>query len=378
MKKRILQFTGSFHQGGSERQAVALTRLLKGEGSFEVFAATLNNEGVLRREIEDIGLPAIPEFPLTSFFNANFVRQARRCSKYLIENKIDLVHTHDFYTNVFGMAAATLARVPVRIASKRETFGMRSIGQEFVEKLAFGRANAIVVNSAAVREHLIKRRAPAGKIHVIYNGLDIARFADIDRDRDAAIREFGLPTDKNIRFIALVANLRHDVKNVPMLLRVAQRMTDTQPNTHFVIAGEGELKAELADLAEHLGVAENVHFVGRCTDVPALLSVSYACVLTSTAEGFSNSILEYMAAGKPVVATNVGGAAEAIEDGINGYLVNSDDDAAMSEWISQLLGDSEMVARCGAEGKRFVVEKFSIDSQLGNTIGLYDSLLASV
>ena len=141
VKKSVLQFIGSFHQGGTERQAVTLTKMLKNEGSFDIFAATLNNQGVLLKdEIESLGLPEIPEFPLTSFYNLNFVRQVRRCAKYLRDNKIDLVHTHDFYTNVFGMAAAALAGVPARIASKRETGGMRSRAQEFVEKLAFGRA----------------------------------------------------------------------------------------------------------------------------------------------------------------------------------------------------------------------------------------------
>jgi hypothetical protein len=130
VKKRVLQFIGSFHQGGSERQAVALTRVLKAEGSFDVFAATLNNEGVLCDQIEEIGLPEIPEFPLTSFYNANFIQQVRRCAKYMRDNEIDLVHTHDFYTNVFGMAAATLAGVPARVASKRETGGIRSPAPE--------------------------------------------------------------------------------------------------------------------------------------------------------------------------------------------------------------------------------------------------------
>ena len=237
MKKRILQFIGSFHQGGSERQAVALTRLLKNEGSFEVYAATLNNKGVLRAGIDNLGLPEIPEFPLTSFYNANFVRQVRRCAKYLRDNKIDLVHTHDFYTNVFGMAAATLAGVSVRIASKRETGGMRSAGQEFVEKLAFGRANAIVVNSGSVREHLIDRLIPGEKMNVIYNGIDLEQFAQVDDDRAAICQKFGLPTGENIRFVTMVANLRHTVKNVPMLLRV--RKTRGRKSAEYSLCDRG-------------------------------------------------------------------------------------------------------------------------------------------
>lgn len=375
MKKRVLQLIGSFHQGGSERQAVALSSLLKHEGSFEVFAATLNGEGMLRPKMDDAGFTEIPEFPLTSFYNTNFLRQVRRFAEYLRENKIDVVHTHDFYTNVFGIAAARLVGVKVKIASKRETGGMRSSGQAFVEKLAFGRADAIVANSTAVRQHLLTRGISPNKINVIYNGLDLSRFDKISVDRKAVIDEYGLPTDYNIRFVTLVANLRHEVKNVPMLLRVAKRIAETHPNTHFVIAGEGELESGLKQRAAELVITDNVHFIGRCSDVPAVLALSDVCLLTSTAEGFSNSILEYMAAGKPVVATSVGGAAESVAEGETGFLVVSDDDAAMAERLIELLDDDEKALRFGKAGKDVVAAKFSQSTQLANTRDLYNSLL---
>ena len=375
MKKCVLQLIGSFHQGGSERQAVALSSLLKHEGSFEVFAATLNSEGILRPEMADAGFTEIPEFPLTSFYNSNFVRQVRRCAEFLRENEINVVHTHDFYTNVFGMAAARLAGVKVKIASKREAGGMRSSGQEFVEKLAFGRADAVVANSIAVRQYLTTRGISSDKINVIYNGLDLSRFDKSGSDSKVVIGEYGLPTDDSIRFVALVANLRHDVKNVPMLLRAAKRIAETHPKTHFVVAGEGELETVLKRLAAELGVAESVHFIGRCGNVPALLAESEVGVLTSTAEGFSNSILEYMAAGKAVVATNVGGAAEAVVEGETGFLVASDDDAAMAVRLAELLDDAEKATRFGKAGKIAVADKFSQTAQLANTLDLYNSLL---
>lgn len=371
MKKRILQFIGGFHQGGSERQATALSCALKSEGTHEIYVATLNNDGVLRAGMDAAGFTEIPTFPLTSFFNANFVRQVRSCAAYLKENKIDLVHTHDFYTNVFGMAAASLAGVEAKVASKRETGGMRSRSQDFVEKLAFGRADAIVANSIAVRDHLTARGISSDKINVIYNGIDLSRFESAEISRD----KFGLPKNENIRFVTIVANLRHAVKNVPMFLRVAKCVADSVPKTHFVIAGEGELEAKLKEFAVELGIDKKVHFIGRCSDVPGLLSTSSVCVLTSTAEGFSNSILEYMAAGKPVIATDVGGAAEAVVEGETGYLVESDDDAKMEERLIELLNDDAKATVFGNAGREIVREKFSNDAQLRNTMRLYNSLL---
>lgn len=375
MKKRILQFIGSFNQGGSERQAIALTRSLRADNTFEVFAATLNDEGVLAGEVAQIGLPSLPVFPLTSFYDRNFVTQVRRCVEYLRNNEIDLVHTHDFYTNVFGMAAATVAGVPARIASKRESGGMRTRTQEFVENLAFGFANAIVVNSGAVEEHLRERGIAGAKVRTIYNGLDVSRFSRPVSDPDRLSDKLRSLAAAGSRYVTLVANLRHTVKNVPMLLRVAERVVSVVPDVHFVIAGEGELQAELEAMAAKLEVSKNVHFIGRCSDVPALMAISYACVLTSTAEGFANSLIEYMAAGKPVVATNVGGAAEAIVDGRTGYLVGSDDDEAMAGRLLELLADEGLASGMGAEGKSVAREKFSQENQLRATIELYNSVL---
>lgn len=345
--------------------------MLHTDATFDVFVATLNRDGVLLDELASLELPKIEEFKLTSFYNVNFVKQVRRCAAYMRENKIDVVHTHDFYTNVFGMAAATLAGVKFRIASKRETGGMRSSAQEFVEKLAFGRADAIVVNAASVRDHLIERSVPKEKIRIIYNGVDLSRFSNSAPDKAVVLEKYELPADEDAKFVTLVANLRHRVKNVPMLLRSVRAVVVAIPNANFVIAGEGELETAFVELAAELGVGGNVNFIGRCTDIPELLSVSDVCVLTSTAEGFSNSILEYMAAGKPVVATNVGGAAEAVIDGGTGYLVPSDDDSTLAARVMELLADNEKSSRFGSKGRQIVTEKFSQYAQLKATLDLY-------
>ncbi len=369
--RNVLQFIGSFHQGGSERQAVQLARLLREDKTFNVFVATLNKEGVLLEEIEQMNLPQIPEFKLTSFYNANFLRQVQKCAKFIRNSRIEIVHTHDFYTNVFGMCAAALARVPVKIASKRETGGMRSRSQRMIEKFAFQQATAIVANSAAVKDYLISEGVADEKVKVIYNGLDLDRLTPQQTDRKTICAELGLPVDENIKFVTLVANLRHTVKNQPMFLRVARAVSQKFPNAHFVLAGEGEFLDSLETLARDLQIAENTHFIGRCTRIPELLSISFAGVLTSFNEGFSNSILEYMAAGLPVVATSVGGASEAIIENETGFFVESDDDAEMANRLIELLEDEEKAQNFGAKGRKRAEEKFSCAAQLENTLKLY-------
>jgi len=375
VKINVLQLIGSFHQGGSERQAVQLVRLLNEERTYRVFVACLDREGVLRGEIEQLGYTDFPEFPLSSFYDANVFRQLRRCAKFLREKNINIIQTSDFYTNIFGITAAKLARVPVKIASKRETGGMRSAKQNFFERRIFVQADAIVANSKAVENYLTETGAASDKIEVIYNGLDLRRLEPKETNRRKICEEINLPLDERIKFITLTANLRHTVKNQPMFLRAAKKVSEKFPEAHFVLAGEGELKNDLENLAKQLQIADRVHFTGRCARIPELLSVSYAGVLTSFAEGFSNSILEYMSANLPVVATNVGGASEAIAPGETGFIVESGDAEALSEKLVWLLENPDEAEKMGKLGRKIVEEKFSCENQLRKTLELYEKCL---
>ena len=377
MKPVVLQLIDSFHQGGSERQAIQLTRLLHDSGRFHVQLACLNPDGVLRAEIEGLGLGEIPAFPLTAFYNLNAFAQLRRFARYLRTNKVQVLHSHDFYTNIFGMFAGTLARVPVRVASMRETGGMRTSGQKRLQRLAYSLAHQVVANSESVRSELIRQGVAPDKISVIYNGIDPQRVAvSASATRADSFTRLGLsPTmDGRHRFVTLVANMRHEVKDYPMFLRAARRVQNAIPNAAFLLAGEGELMPALRDLARELGIESCTYFLGRCESLADLLWISDVCVLSSKAEGFSNSILEYLAAGRPVVATDVGGAREAIVEDVTGNIVPAGDDQMMAERIIALLGKPSL-ALMGDAGKRIVAEKFSCEAQLGRTEELYYRLI---
>ena len=379
MPRNVLQLIGSFHQGGSERQAAQLTRLLAESGRYRVRVACLDPEGVLRGEVERLNLGEIHAYPLTSFYNRGFVAQLRRFAAFLRAESVDLVQTHDFYSNVFGMAGAALARVPARVAAKRETGGMRTAAQRRVELLAYRLARAVVANSEAVKEQLLGDGVPARKVAVVYNGLDPARARPpAGFSRAAALAGLGLPADEGRRFVTLVANLRHAVKDHPTFLRAARRVRAEVPEAAFVLAGEGELETPLRALASELGIADAVFFTGRCTRVGALLAASDVCVLSSTAEGFSNSILEYMAAGRPVVATDVGGAREAVVEGETGHLVPAGADELMASRIGELLRDPVRAREMGERGRARVAQQFSCAAQLARTEALYERLLAGV
>jgi glycosyltransferase involved in cell wall biosynthesis len=377
MTYNVLHLLGSFHQGGSERQALQLARLEQESGRCRVHVACLDPEGVLRAEARAINGEEPQEFPLSSFRDRHFVRQVRRAASSMRARGIDVVQTHDFYTNVFGMAAAALARVPARVAAKRETGGMRSRAQERVERWAYRLAHAVVVNSDAVRQMLVAGGVPARKLVTIYNGLDVRRLEQTSgRSRAEALAASGLPTEDGRRYVTLLANLRHTVKDHPTFLRAARLVKDACPEAAFVLAGEGELTEPLRAFASGLGLADSVFFTGRCQNVSDLLAVSEVCVLSSRAEGFANVILEYMAAGRAVVATDVGGAREAVREGETGHLVPAGDAARMASRITELLRDPERAGEMGRRGRLVVGREFSCAAQLERTLALYERLSA--
>jgi glycosyltransferase involved in cell wall biosynthesis len=376
VRPNVLHFIDSFHQGGSERQAVQLVRLLHKGNQYRTHVACLKGDGVLRGEVVELGVGEIPEYRLTSFYDRNAVRQLRRCARMLRDREIDVVHTHDFYTNIFGMAAARLAGVPVRIASRRETLGMHNKPQKLVERSAYRLAQAVVANAEAVRQQLIVEGVPAEKVFVVHNGLDLERVRPQRAERDEILALLRLPVARQRRLVTAVANLRHPVKDHPMFLRAAQRVRAAVPQAAFVIAGEGELLEPLRNLASQLGLANDVFFIGRCQNVAELLAVSDVCVLSSKAEGFSNSLLEYMAAARPVVATDVGGARETVAEGETGHLVKSGDDETMAERLIALLNDPVRARAMGERGRQVVEQNFSCQTQLGRTMNLYEKLLA--
>jgi glycosyltransferase involved in cell wall biosynthesis len=377
LKQKVLQLVSSFNQGGSERQAVQLTRLLKESNRYEVGMACLNLSGVLLDEAQGLEIGEIPEYRLTSFYDRNMAAQLRRFAALLRRRGIDVLHTHDFYTNVFGMAAGGIARVPVRIASRRETTGWRTEKQKFVERMAYRLAHKIVANSEAVRKQLVKEKVRSEKIVTVYNGLDTARIRPMLRfKRSEFLASFKIPYSDQLQFVTIVANLHHPVKDHPTFLRAAARVRAGVPGARFIIAGEGELTEAMRGLAKELGLERETFFIGRAEQVAELLAATDVCVLSSKAEGFSNSILEYMAAARPVVVTDVGGAREAAIDKETGFIVPPGDPEAMASRIVELLSQPDLARAMGERGRERVEQEFSCRSQLERTENLYDKLLA--
>jgi glycosyltransferase involved in cell wall biosynthesis len=247
-----------------------------------------------------------------------------------------------------------------------------TIARRRVETTAYRLAHRVVANSDAGRRDLLAQRVPERKIVTIPNAVDVDSISP-RLDRSQALALLGLPGDR--RFVVLVANLRHEVKDHPTFLRAARHIKAAVPTSAFVVAGTGPLIAPMQELAVSLGLADDVVFLGACSAIGDLLALADVCVLSSTSEGLPNAVLEYMAASRPVVATDVGGVGEAVVDGETGYLVAARDDRTLAARVIALLDDPDTSRVMGQRGRRRVEEHFSGALLLERTVRLYDTLL---
>jgi glycosyltransferase involved in cell wall biosynthesis len=206
---------------------------------------------------------------------------------------------------------------------------------------------------------------PPEKLGVIYNGVQVPETSASPREARAKL---GLPLDGQV--IGTVSRL-YLVKGIDFLIRALAQMDDAA----LAIVGDGPERAALETLADTLGVAGRIHWTGHRRDVPTLLPAFDLYVQPSLHEGMSNTILEAMAAGLPVVATAVGGTPEVVDDGVTGLLVPPRDPDALAGVIVRLLRDLDLRRKMGRAGQERVRRHFSLEQMVRQTQALYERLL---
>ncbi len=371
----VVHFINSFAEGGTERQAIQLVNALHLGGEWRVSVSAHSSDGPLLRMLAPELRERLAIYPLRRFASWHTVRQLRAFGAHLRRIGADIVHTHGFYPNTFGTCAARLAGVAVRIASKREERALRTTPRAALEGLALARATHIVANCGAIRAQLHERGFGEGRISTIHNAVAPERSCAAYQTVVAIATDVA-PVAGKSHLVTMVANFHHDAKDHATFLRAARRVVDAAPGTRFTLAGEGPNRPAIQRLCTTLGLSDHVRFIGHCADIPSLLARSTACVLTSRSEGSPNAVLEYMAAGRPVVATDVGGVRETVIDAVTGVLVRPGDDASIAAAILRLLSDGALRERMGAAASARVREEFSLARQLDAVSALYRSELA--
>jgi L-malate glycosyltransferase len=367
VRPRVLHLITSFEIGGTERQAVELLKRLDGE-RYDVHLAVLRNEGPFYKALE-ARFPNVPEFPLTSFYDANAVKQLLRLRRLMIREEIEILHAHDFYSSIIGAAAARLSGVRVIAAQRHLKLSDRRV-HKWATRIIHRLAHRILVNSEAIRDYIIEHDgAPLHKIVVIRNGVEpVSR----PNSHEEVCKELGL--DPGVTLVGCVARLQ-EVKGHRFLIEAAAAVLRTRADVHFVLVGDGLLRSEIENQAATLGIADHVHLLGDRSDVSRLISGFDLVVLASLHEGLPNAVMEAMRARVPVVATAVGGTKELITDGETGYLVPPSNSAALAERVTFALVNKEVSRRVALRGLEYVKDIFGMNKMVESVGTLYQELM---
>jgi glycosyltransferase involved in cell wall biosynthesis len=291
----------------------------------------------------------------------------------------DVIVAHDF-TSLAALSGVLLQaqHAPVVALLHGGYLGLKPLKQGICDWLL--RKTTVVV---AVSEHLastVEKRlsggAAAGRLAVerIPYDVDADRFITTPEAKREQRRKLGLPADGPV--VLMVARLEHP-KDQDSLIRAAKSVCSRVPACRFLFAGQGTRRRALEALSSELGLADRVYFAGNLMDVSGAVGLSDVCALASYQEGLPKAIQEYMAAGKPVVATDTGGVRELIRDGKEGFLVGAGDVQALADKITFLLLQPETAAIMGAKGREAARSRFARDDMLRTYEKLFENLAAA-
>ncbi len=372
---KLMKFVAVFEVGGTERQFVNLsTRLDKSR--FALSFGCLRRTGPFLDVLLRDGIP-IEAYPLDRFVSWRGLRQMLRLARRIRRERIDVVHAYSFYGNVFAVPAARLAGAPLVLASIRDDGVCLTPRQRAVQRVICRWADAIVVNAPNLKRTLVAEGFDPERVAVIGNGVDVERFREEGR-RPGIRRQLDVPADAPL--VGMIARLTK-FKGAQYFVDAAAWIRQRHPDAYFVIAGprskyDDGFAARLDARVRELGLDDRLIFAGCRDDVPDLLRELTVFVQPSISEGMSNAVLEAMASGRAVVATDVGGMRDLVQDGVTGLLVPPADVAALVGGVDRLLEDPALRERTGQLARRIVFDEYSIERMVERTERLYLDLVA--
>lgn len=360
--KKVLHVITDTNIGGAGRY---LLNLLKyGDPARYAAAVACPGGGELQRQIQEAGIQVFELKGGEKSFRLSHLKELKRI---ISEGGFEIIHTH----------ASFSGRIAGKLSGCKVVFTRHSIGKikkDVFSKLAANMgtkvfADAVIAVSRAVKVSMIEMGIPAKMIKVIHNGIDLSFYDNVG----ASLRqEYNIPG--NVKIVGTVARLvpekgvEYSIKAMPYILR-------GNPGTRLVIIGDGYLKQSLLDLSIRLGVEDEVMFLGYRRNVEAIISDFDVFMMPSMTEGLSLALLEVMALGKPVVATEVGGNPEVIRTGVNGLLVPPGDEGALARGVGEMLSRKEEARALGMKARETVKESFNAGLMAAKTMDIYDGIL---
>jgi glycosyltransferase involved in cell wall biosynthesis len=377
----VMFVCSALNVGGTERQlamvASALCRL-----GWHISVYSMAGTGPLQAEFERAGVKIIlPPMGRPAVAGSGIKRilaltvAVPHLLVAMLRRRPAIVHFMLPEAYLVGAPLAKAARIPVKLMSRRSlNLYQRNAFIRNFERVLHRSMNTILGNSRSVIGELKSEGIPPSRLGLIYNGIDLGEFADTDA-RLSQRKLFGF--GPNTLVMCMVANLIAYKGHSDLIAALGHAAKKIPADWHLLLAGRDDgIGAQLREQAERLGISKNVSFLGPRTDVPALLAASDVSILCSHQEGFANAILEGMAAGLPMIVTDVGGNSEAVIDGVTGLVVPPNDPERLAEAIVQLACDPAIRNAFGSAGRRRVNEQFGIDRCVAIYDQLYRKLLA--
>jgi glycosyltransferase involved in cell wall biosynthesis len=350
--------------GGAERALVQLvTRLDRSRWEPAVFC--LAGPGALAGEMRAAGIKVV----CLGARHWTSIGVLWRLSRELRDFRPAILQTLLFHANLAGRIAGSLTRIGkivsgIRVAEKRSRVPL------WFDRWTNWLVNTNVCVSQAVADFSIaEARLSPKKIVVIPNGVDVARFANA---RLAELSAFGIPQGSQV--LLTVGRLDRQ-KGLHDLIDAAALVAPTHHQVHFLLVGEGPERTGIEQLIRDKGLVDRVHFAGWRADIPELLAAGYTLVLSSHWEGLPNVVLEAMAAGLPVVATCVEGAAELVIEGRTGFLVPPRSPQQLALALEKLLADPALAKAMGKAGRERAASEFSWETTVARYDAIYRALL---
>lgn len=369
---KIVHIIAGLHGGGRERRLVQLAKGLSADSRVEQFILLLTP----KKECS-VDYPEVYEYAhIIHMGSSSRMVLLKALCHNLVEIKPDIVHDWTGVPLVLGELSILKYRLGFKYVEGFVADGnpLTTISGRAMTKIAFAVSDAVVSNSMA---GLLAKHAPLSKSHVFYNGFDFGRLEGItERDIEALRKEQGIPD--GVKLISMLA--RHDpAKDWNTFLDVAQAM-DKRDDVIFLSVGKGSGLENFKKSILHRGL-RNVKALGFRHDSECIFAASYITLLFSNekvhAEGVSNSIMESMAAGIPVIASAGGGTAEIIDSGEDGYIVGPKDVAAIVSRIERLLFDTDEYYRLGTNARLKIKSKFSLTRMVQEYQDLYSLLISA-
>lgn len=363
----LLLITGLDH-GGAERQAVSLAMLLKARG-WDVDVVTMLRPRAYVPELESLGIQVqdlgmrqgIPD-----------PRAIVRLARLLRKIQPQVVHSHMVHANILARVTRLLVHVPVLICtahSINEGGRRRELAYRLTDSLC---DITTQVSQAGLERYVRVKAVPRHKIMFVPNGVDTGRFRPDESTRAKTRSAMG--TDN--AFVWLAVGRFAKAKDYPTMTRAFAKVVAQRKDAVLLIAGQGALRDEVEGIARDLGISSYVKFLGVRKDVPALMASADAYVMSSAWEGMPMVLLEASAVGLPIVATDVGGNADIVRHGNNGFLVPPRDPDALAAAMVRLMDTPiEVRKRMGEFGRQHIEAHYSLERVVERWEVLYSRLL---